>query len=86
MKSRELARYVPPMPPPPPSCQSCRVLAPDCLLPDGHGSIDLCWICAHQIVEHGHELGRAAAKARCSCTPHEIYPSDTAAEHVGIQR
>jgi hypothetical protein len=56
-----------------PSCAACRSFRPECLVPDGEGALAMCWLCAHQVVEHGRALADAMI-GECDCLPTEIYP------------
>jgi hypothetical protein len=56
-----------------PACEACGAFQPECLVPDGEGSLALCWLCAHAHVDHGCELGRCAVH-ECECLPEAIYP------------
>ncbi len=55
------------------TCAACKVFTPDCVAPVGHGSLELCWLCAHLIVEHGESV-QAAPSAKCACHRDDIYP------------
>lgn len=75
MKSHALNRFVPPPPAPKPTCcaPGC-TLSPDVVVPLGEGVINLCWLCAHQHVDHNVSLSECATSERCEHTPDEIYP------------
>jgi len=60
-----------------PACEACGALQPECVVPDGEGTLALCWPCAHAHVDHGCELGRCAVH-ECECLPTEIYPKNSA--------
>jgi hypothetical protein len=58
-----------------PSCVSCRTFAPDCLVPVGDDeSVQMCWLCAHHVVEHEVAVHHAHA-GECECVPGNIYPA-----------
>lgn len=58
---------------PAPTCRACRMFRPECIAPIGEFTVDLCWLCAHHVVDH-HVALAAAADAQCECLPTEIYP------------
>lgn len=50
---------------------------PDVMVPWDGGAIPMCWICAHLVTEHEHEIGAPAVN--CGCTAEQIYPPDVLA-------
>lgn len=70
----DLERVPPPPPPPEPKlCAACKGYRAECVAPVGEGSMHLCWLCAHHVVDHG-VAPELAITAECECLPHEIYP------------
>lgn len=73
-KAFDLERVPPPPPPPEPKlCVACQGFRAECLAPVGEGSVALCWLCAHHVVDHECKL-EDAPEAECECLPHQIYP------------
>jgi RNA polymerase sigma-70 factor (ECF subfamily) len=58
-------------------CGACKSRPGDVLTPVDDGEARLCWVCAHQVADHGIALLDAPA-ARCSCDPADIEPVDPA--------
>lgn len=56
-----------------PACHACKAMAPTCNAPVGEGSLPMCWLCAHQVVEHGWSLEQAGREL-CGCLPRDIFP------------
>lgn len=73
MKARDLPRVKPYVPPPPPTCVACKHWQPEVQVPEGSGSVGMCWLCAHHVVDHGATFA-GAPHAQCECLPTEIYP------------
>ncbi len=74
MRAFNLPRITPPPPPPEPeTCGACKAYRAECVAPVGEGSMALCWLCAHHVVDHGVAPGLATT-AECECTPDKIYP------------
>jgi hypothetical protein len=57
-----------------PVCKSCKTFVPECLVPVGAGAVELCWLCAHHVVEHEVCVDHAYT-GTCKCTPEDIYPA-----------
>lgn len=74
MRSADLPRYQSP------SCTNCRTMMPECFAPWGDGTLALCWLCAHALLEHGATLG--APLEDCSCSPADVYPPDVQAARL----
>ena len=74
MKAFDLKRVTAPPPPPEPKlCVACKGFRAECVVPVGEGSVPMCWLCAHHVVDHECAL-HDAATAECECLPHEVYP------------
>jgi hypothetical protein len=73
VKLKSLSPFVPPPPREPEVCRACKVFTPEVLVPNGHGALPMCWLCAHHVVEHGTGISQAYA-ARCECSHDEIFP------------
>lgn len=54
-------------------CAACKAFAAECMVPHGEGSLSMCWLCAHHVVDHEVPLARAM-EAQCECAPEDIYP------------
>ncbi len=72
MKSHDLLPFVPPVVEKP-KCASCEVFQPEVLVPMGEGSLSMCWLCAHHVVEHNTSVQHARV-GQCECSLEEIYP------------
>ncbi len=57
------------------TCRACGDWVAECEVPVLDGALPMCWLCAHQVVDHGVAL-HAAPTARCECLPWEVYPRD----------
>ena len=58
----------------PKTCFACKDFLAECYVPIGEGSAQMCWLCAHAVVEHDcppHE----ASTHECECLPHQVYPN-----------
>lgn len=73
MKTSDLLPFQQPPPVEKVACRSCKTFAAECEAPVGEGSIPMCWICAHHVVEHGKPVEHAYV-GECECLPSEIYP------------
>lgn len=79
MKSRKLQ----PLPdavrsPPIKTCIACKAFRAECEVPYDNGTWPMCWLCAHQVVDHGTMLFEAVT-AECECLPEAIYPASVIA-------
>jgi hypothetical protein len=54
-------------------CCGCKVYRPDCQVPHDDGVLLMCWICAHQFLDHGKQLGQLMHSV-CDCKPEAVYP------------
>lgn len=54
-------------------CVACKCWTAECHAPVGEGSAVMCWLCAHQVVDHDVPL-HEAMNACCECTPDQVYP------------
>ncbi len=54
-------------------CAACNAFRAECYVPIGEGSAQMCWLCAHAVVEHDAPVS-AAHCHECECTAEEIYP------------
>lgn len=59
-------------------CKSCRAFKAECEVPYDEGTWPMCWLCAHQIVDHGVSLYEAT-EAQCECLPEAMYPASVIA-------
>lgn len=75
LKGREMPRYTMPVRSPVkiPACEGCGAFTPECVVPNGAGTLALCWLCAHAYVDHQCELSKCAVH-ECECLPEAIYP------------
>lgn len=67
-----------------PVCEACKEFRPDCEVPDGDGTIRMCWLCAHQFIDHELPLEQCMG-GQCECLPEAVYPESVIAarrEHV----
>lgn len=55
-------------------CRACKAYKAECYVPIGDVSAQMCWLCAHAVVDHDCPLHEAATH-ECECLPHEIYPN-----------
>lgn len=60
-------------PAPLPACEACGAFQPECVVPNGDGTLSLCWLCAHAHVDHGAALSVCVVH-ECECLPEAIYP------------
>jgi hypothetical protein len=61
-------------------CVACGA-KPNSDVPDGAGTLPLCWACAHAHVDHELALSRCAVHA-CDCAAANIYPAKVIAAAV----
>lgn len=47
-------------------------MAPECMVPIGEGALGMCWLCAHNVIDHGGAVG--AVVLDCGCKREDIYP------------
>lgn len=53
----------------------CGVMVAECLVPVGDEAVPACWVCAHDYVTHGREIGLTSGLP-CECRREDIYPAD----------
>lgn len=75
MKSWDLKRVQQPAPVEPEweMCRACKAFKAECYVPIGDESAQMCWLCAHAVVEHDCPLHEAATN-KCECMPQDVYP------------
>lgn len=73
MKLADLREVKHPKPAEPKACLACKAFIAECVVPVGEGSAPMCWLCAHQVVDHNVPLHEACT-AECECTPDQVYP------------
>lgn len=73
MKIAQLAIVKQPQPVAKKVCLACKAFVAECLVPVGDGAMQMCWLCAHQVIEHDAPL-HTAHSAECACRRDEIYP------------
>ncbi len=78
-KARELPSYPKREQAQIPACEACGAFTPECVVPEGGGTLALCWLCAHAHVDHGCPLGSCAVH-ECECLPEDIYPAKVLAD------
>lgn len=84
MIDKDKLERVPPPPPPPerPACESCgamgrEVRVPVTARPGEPDTRELCWLCAHAVIDHDAHWEHAHAVVMdCGCRGDRIYPSD----------
>lgn len=66
-----------------PVCEACGAYAADVLCPVGDGAKPACYMCAHFLTEHAHDVETHGimgvydrARAICKCRKDQIYPAD----------
>ena len=58
----------------PQTCR-CGVMVAECLVPVGSEAVPACWVCAHDYITHGREIGLTSGLP-CDCKREDIYPTD----------
>ena len=75
MKASALLPFTPPVVEKP-ACVACKVFAPDCWVPmDGGGAKQMCWLCAHHVIEHEATVEEAPDRPKCGCKLADIFPA-----------
>ena len=54
-------------------CVACTAFKAECYVPVGESLVQMCWLCAHAVVEHDCPLHEAMTH-ECDCKPEDIYP------------
>lgn len=80
MTVEELDRYIEPTYGPPRACDRCRTFRPEVVLGEpgsgfvfNSGRTALCWLCAHDVLEHGAPPTGQPRK-HCGCPRDHVYP------------